>query len=150
MKIVEQRPEFLHLRHFPWVAGGLMSALGLFGLYDAVADEGLEPYERVLTFAVSTCAIWLAWWLAPVIDVVFDRRSGEVRYSERRLTGSRIRRLPWVEVSGVRIETRRHTSPRVNRLMLETVSGPIPLEKGFGPIDRVRIAEAVNTWFSKA
>ena len=43
MKIVEQGPERLHIRHFPWVAGGVTAGLGLLGLYDAVADEGLEP-----------------------------------------------------------------------------------------------------------
>ena len=148
MRIVEQGPGRLHLRHFPWVAGGVAAGLGLLGLYDAVADDGLEWYERALTLAVSLGALWLAWWLAPVIDVVFDREAGEVRVSERRLTGRRARRLPLGGVSGVRARARRHTTPRRTRLTLETADGPIPLEKGFGPIDRTPIAEAINAWLS--
>ena len=85
-----------------------------------------------------------------MIEVVFDRETGEVRHSARRLTGRHARRWPLAEVSGVRTQIRRRTSPRVNRLMVETAAGPIPLEKGFGPTNRIRIAETVNAWFSEA
>ncbi len=69
--------------------------------------------------------------------------------SERRLTGDRKPCLRLGEVKGARTQTRRGSTTRLNRLVLETATGVIPLEKGLGPIDRTRTAEAVNAWLSR-
>lgn len=54
------------------------------------------------------------------------------------------------ETKGVRAQTRRASPTRLNRLVPNAANGMIPLEKGFGPTDRTRIAEAVNAWRSRA
>lgn len=150
MKIVSQTADALHLRHFPWLAGGLIAALGGAGLVDAVFDDGLAAWERLLTVTVSIGALVLAWWMAPVMDVVFDRRSGEARYSERRFTGTVRRHLPLGTVHRVELETDFRDGARPNRLILVTADGRLPLEKGFGPIDRTAVAERLNGWLASA
>ena len=147
MRIVEKTPARLHVRHSPWIAWGAVAVL-LGGAVWNIVFEGLGPVDWAIYLPVTAGMVGLAWWFIPAVDVLFDRSTGIVTVSERRLTGTSIRRFPLAEIqrTSLRYETHQNMAPRLNRLFLEAGARSVPLERGFGPHDRTAIATEINRW----
>lgn len=97
MRIVEQTPERLHVRHRPWFAWGVMALLIGGSLWEVLTAR-LGPVDHAIYAAVLPHMAVLAWWFLPVIALTFDRASGTVTFRETRLIGSKIRRFAMSEV----------------------------------------------------
>lgn len=147
MKIVEESAARLRVRHVPWFLFSVFAMFGMVGVGGALFANGLDAIERLLVAALGAGAFWLAWWAAPMIDLVFDRNAAEARFVERRFTGSRARHFSLDDVIRVRQQADHDDGARLVRLALETrVNGVVPLERGFGSSDRNGIEAAINRW----
>lgn len=147
MRIVAEEDDRLEIRHRPWVTWAVVAILLGGALHEILLDRGIETWERWFTGAIAAGIGWVAWWGLPAVDLSFDRAG--LRFVEHRLTGRRIREIPRARITGIRTETDRHASARPNRLVLDTLDGEVPLERGFGPFDRTELARRIAVWLAK-
>lgn len=128
-----------------------MMAVLIGGAFWSLAFRDLDYVDTAIYLPVATGMIVMTWWFLPAVDVVFDRTSGVVVFEEARITGRLIRRYPLSEIQRTTLGHERHsTTPRLNRLFLETTGGRVALERGFGPYDRTALATAINRWIDPA
>ena len=146
MRILEQNRNRLIVRHVPRVALGAMLLLIGGGLYVVFFDD-VRLLDRLITVPITLSMAALAWWFMPVVELVFDRREGVLTFVERRLFNTRERYVRLTDIQKVSLDWERHSEGTPsNRLVLDTKDGAIPLERGYGPVDRAGIRTAINDW----
>lgn len=151
MRIVQETRQRLHVRHRPWFAWAAMALL-VGSAFWSFAFKDLDPIDWALYIPVVVGIISLTWWGMPAVDLIFDRKEGCLIFEERRFTGLFRRSYPLTEIRrvSVRYERHRNMTPRLNRLFLETATGEVALERGFGPYDRKGVAIIINRWLEPA
>jgi len=150
MKITHDRHDRLILSHVPWRMAGLVAAMGLACGWTAVFwDPADGTWQRWVVAALALCLLWFAWWGFPATRTVFDRSADVVVIETRRLTGTRITAHPLDTLDRAQVRSHRgEAGGRITQLVLVIDDTDVPLERGFGPVDRRTYETAINDWLT--
>ncbi|MGC1429292.1 MAG: hypothetical protein WA822_11940 [Albidovulum sp.] len=147
MKPVKTTPDLLVIEDHPWALAGMVWLMSAAPLY-AVATGQTDGMANTLIAAVlGLGAAGIAWWFFPFQTVVFDRSSGEVTRTIRRIGKSTTETLRLDQIKRAANQGDFSDSgSRMERVALMTNDGPYPLELGFVGTSRAPVITAINDW----
>lgn len=150
MKIVEQSKQRMVVRHEPWWLVGAMILMGLAPIYAALfkAETFDSLAQQALVVCIGVATLIGAWWIAPVVTLDFDRRSGRVIFRETRLFLPKVRSFDLAGVARAMVEAHWDDGNRLTRLVLRTADGVIAVENGYSSAERDEIAQQINDWLA--
>ena len=150
MKITEASKTRLVVRHVPWFLGGFMALMGAAAIYAAIfkSETFKSSVEAMLVPSLGVAALAGAWWFAPVVTLVFDRKAGRVIFREGRLMRRSAQVFDLDSVERVQLQAHYGDSSKLFRLALRTTEGVTPLETGYTSADREQVKDAINRWLA--
>ena len=148
MHVIHHSADRLFIRRRPWLLGGFLWVTGAMLFQAAVVDPALGGLDkRLLMLAGGAACLAVAWWVAPVVTLAFDRPEGTATLTHYRLFHRRRRVLSLSGLRRARLQsTLTEDGGRLTRLALDHGGEKIPVEIGYFSGDRTRIRATIIRW----
>lgn len=131
----------------PWILGGSVWLMTLAAIYAVLTGQTDGIAETLLVTALGFGGAALAWWFFPFQTIVFDRPSGKVTRTIRRVGKTTTETLSLDQVSRAASQGQfSESGTRMERVALLTDGDPYPLELGFVGASRTPLIDAINRW----
>ena len=147
MRIARNTPDRLVIEDRPWFLWITLGMIGAGALLAVMTDHFSGFVERFLVTSVGAGTLVIAWRFAPFQRIVFDRTSGTLRHTLKRVTGTQTWEKPLADIERATDEGHWDSEgDRLERVTLITRDGPYPLESGFSGRSARPMVEAINAW----